>query len=79
MIDCSTAVRKLWDFIEKDLPADDQEKMDEHLAYCRRCCGEVEFAEEIRTLLKGASTPGLPEAAEVRLNLFIDQIEEEKA
>ena len=75
MIDCTTAVRQLWDFIERELPVDDQERVEEHLAFCRRCCGEVEFAEELRSFLKGAARPTLPEDAEARLNQFIDEIE----
>jgi anti-sigma factor RsiW len=76
VIDCSTAVRQLWDFIEQDLNEEDQTLVEEHLAFCRRCCGEVEFAEELRTFLKSAARPLLPEDAEARLSEFIDTIEE---
>ena len=76
MIDCSTAVRQLWDFIEQDLTLEDQTLVEEHLAFCRRCCGEVEFAEELRAFLMNAAKPRLPEDAETRLSEFISTIEE---
>lgn len=75
MIDCTSAVRRLWDFIELELPDPEREEMEEHLAFCRRCCGEVEFAEELRTFLRDSAQPSLPPDAETRLTTFIDQIE----
>ena len=77
MIDCTSAVKRLWDFIELRLDVPQKEEMEEHLAFCRRCCGEVEFAEELRGLLKGSARPNLPPDAAARLNDFIDTIEGE--
>lgn len=76
MIDCTTAVQRLWNFIELELDESDREEMDEHLAFCRRCCGEVEFAEELRTFLKDAAGPALPSDAADRLTHFIESIED---
>lgn len=76
MIDCTSAVKRLWDFIELQLDAPQRAEMDEHLAFCRRCCGEVEFAEELRGLLKDSARPNLPPDAADRLNGFIETIEE---
>ena len=76
MIDCTSAVRRLWNFIELELSDHERDEMEEHLAFCRRCCGEVEFAEELRTFLKDSARPSLPPEAEARLTRFIDAIEE---
>lgn len=78
MIDCTSAVKRLWDFIELRLDAPQKTEMEEHLAFCRRCCGEVEFAEELRSFLKESSGPTLPPEAADRLNQFIDTIEREQ-
>lgn len=78
MIDCTSAVRRLWDFIELRLDEPQREEMEEHLAFCRRCCGEVEFAEELRGLLKESAGPALPPDAAKRLNEFIETIEGEQ-
>lgn len=63
MISCSDAVRQLWDFVENDLRAGEREKVEEHLAFCRRCCGEVEFAEELRRFM--ARRPAVDVPADV--------------
>lgn len=79
MIDCTTAVKQLWAFIEREMEDDDKASMDEHLNFCKRCCGEVEFAEELRDVLKTAAGPKLPEDAAVRLGDFIERLEERGA
>jgi anti-sigma factor (TIGR02949 family) len=76
VIDCTTAVRQLWDFVEHTVSEESAAEIEEHLAFCRRCCGEVEFAEELRDLLKTSSGPRIPADAEARLSEFIDEIQE---
>lgn len=75
MISCAAAVRQLWDYLEQEVDAGDRQRMEEHLAFCRRCCGEVEFAEELRALLQSSARPYLPRDAETRLVGFIDSLE----
>lgn len=76
MIDCSTAVRRLWDYIERELSSDAHAQIEEHLAFCRKCCGEVEFTQHLRDFLKDAARPRLPDEVEDRLGRFITEIEE---
>lgn len=76
MIDCAEAVRQLWDYLENQLPTDERDRVDEHLAFCRRCCGEVEFAEELRGVMKGASGPHLPPDAAARLTKYVEELED---
>lgn len=76
MISCSEAVRQLWEYLEQDLDAADRERVEHHLAFCRRCCGEVEFAEALRDLLGSAARPYLPEDVEQRLTGFLDTLEQ---
>jgi anti-sigma factor (TIGR02949 family) len=47
-IPCSDAVRQLWEYLDHEVSPDDQEKIDRHLSFCRTCCGELEFATELR-------------------------------
>ena len=76
MIDCTTAVKQLWNFIEQEMDGEDRNQMEEHLDFCKRCCGELEFAEEMREVLKNSAGPKLPDDAAIRLGHFIDEIEE---
>lgn len=78
MISCAEAVRQLWEYLEQDLNAADREQVEQHLAFCRRCCGEVEFAEALRDFLRSAARPYLPAEVEGRLVSFLDQLEEDK-
>lgn len=78
MIACAEAVRQLWEYLEEDLEADDKEKVEEHLAFCRRCCGELEFAEELKSFMTRSTETNLPEPIERRLQTFIDELEKEE-
>jgi anti-sigma factor (TIGR02949 family) len=77
VISCSEAVRQLWEYLDRDLDASDRERVEEHLSFCRRCCGEVEFAEQVRGFLASAARPDLPGDVEARLVGFLDALEEE--
>lgn len=75
MINCTDAVRQLWDYVENDLEGDARVQMDEHLAVCRRCCGEVGFAEELQVLMRHAAKPHIPEEVSQRLADYLNELE----
>lgn len=77
MIACAEAVRQLWEYLEEDLEESDRERVEEHLAFCRRCCGELEFAEELRLFMTRNTEADLPDPIEHRLVSFIDELEKE--
>ena len=74
MISCSDAVRQLWDYLDGAIAEADRAAVEEHLGVCRRCCGEVEFAEELRKLLASHSYEELPHTTKERLSAFIDEL-----
>jgi anti-sigma factor (TIGR02949 family) len=77
MITCSEAVRQLWEYLEDELPAGDREKVDEHLGACLRCCGEAEFAQELRKFLAThAESGGIPDGVRQRLLATLDSLPE---
>ncbi|MGH2694240.1 MAG: anti-sigma factor family protein [Actinomycetota bacterium] len=67
MITCSDAVKQLWEYLDGSVEASQREAIEEHLSVCRRCCGEVEFAEELRKFLTDHSSQDLPEDVRARL------------
>ncbi len=75
MITCSEAVEQLWHYLERELSESRRGEVEEHLAFCRRCCGELEFADELRRFLGEAGRPSLPAEVEARLTSFLDDLE----
>jgi anti-sigma factor (TIGR02949 family) len=73
-IGCAEAVRRLWDFLEHDLDAADQQAVEDHLAWCRRCCGELAFAREMQRMLRTRTSARLPADVEERLTRTIDEL-----
>jgi anti-sigma factor (TIGR02949 family) len=74
VISCSDAVRQLWDYLDGAVGVTDREAIEEHLDLCQRCCGEAEFAEELRRFLADNASEGLPEETRTRLNSFMDRL-----
>lgn len=71
-IGCAEAVRRLWDFLEDGLDATGHQEVEAHLAWCRRCCGELEFTRELKRLLRARTTAELPRELQERLDRVID-------
>jgi mycothiol system anti-sigma-R factor len=74
VISCAQAVERLWEFLDHDLADRDHQAIEAHLAFCRRCCGELEFAKHLRGLLAAKGTGELPAAVRDRLDRFIGQL-----
>ncbi|MFC9915204.1 anti-sigma factor family protein [Streptomyces sp. NPDC059862] len=74
MITCSEAVRKLWEYLDAALDQADREGVEEHLSLCRRCCGELEFAVELRRLLRGPAREDIPADVLRRLNQILEEL-----
>ena len=54
-IDCETAVRRLWDYLDGRLGAVPREEVEAHLAWCEMCPPHFAFGREIQAAL-AAST-----------------------
>ena len=74
VITCGAAVEQLWAFLDHELDDPDQRAVEAHLAFCRRCCGEMEFATHLRRVLAAEDTVELPADVRTRLDRFIDEL-----
>lgn len=74
MITCADAVKQLWEYLDGSLEDGNRAAIDEHLSFCRRCCGEVEFAQELRRFLARDAAEELPEEVRVRLLATLDEL-----
>jgi mycothiol system anti-sigma-R factor len=75
MITCAEAVEQLWAYLDGSLTVEDKAKLEEHLGFCRVCCGEVEFAKELRGFLARSAAEELPDDVRARLIATLDQLE----
>lgn len=74
MISCDDAVRQLWEYLDGSVGQADKEAIEEHLSVCKRCCGEAEFADELRKFMSSHAYDELPTQARERLTGFLDQL-----
>ena len=74
VIPCSEAVRQLWDYLDQAVSPEDQAKVEQHLSFCRRCCGELEFATQLRGFLASQSAGELPPHVKARLERFLTEL-----
>jgi anti-sigma factor (TIGR02949 family) len=74
-ISCEEAVRRLWEYLDGTLGEVEHDEVERHLGICRRCCGEAEFAEELRRFLRAAAEVELTEDVRARLTSTLDELE----
>jgi mycothiol system anti-sigma-R factor len=75
MITCAEAVERLWAYLDGALTAADKAALEEHLGFCRVCCGEVEFAQELRGFLARSAAEELPDDVRTRLIASLDELD----
>lgn len=74
MISCSEAVRQLWEYLDGTVDPRDRAALEEHLDRCRRCCAELEFAEELRGFLAASADEEVPDDVMLRLNATLEEL-----
>lgn len=74
MIGCEESVRLLWQYLDETVGACDRALVEEHLARCRACCGELEFMEVLRGRLARSAREDLPEDVLRRLTEAIEEL-----
>jgi mycothiol system anti-sigma-R factor len=74
VITCAEAMQQLWEYLDDAVSDADRAALDEHLTFCRRCCGEAEFAEELRAFLAGQEHEELPSDIRARLLHTLEQL-----
>jgi mycothiol system anti-sigma-R factor len=75
MITCVEAVERLWAYLDGTLAPADRAALEKHLGVCRVCCGEAEFACELRGFLARSAGEELPEDVRTRLIASLDELE----
>jgi mycothiol system anti-sigma-R factor len=72
VITCKEAVDQLWAYLDRNLARLGEAELEQHLGLCRHCCGELEFAKQLRELLRRSASSGeTPDEARTRLEAFL--------
>ena len=71
---CSEAMRQLWNYLDNAISTEDQEKVEKHLSFCRACCGELEFAKELRGVLASGEAEEIPPDVKAHLERFVQEL-----
>lgn len=66
-IDCETAVRRLWDYLDGRLSHTPRGEVESHLATCEVCPPHFAFGRTTRAALAASKPPALLNAEEARL------------
>lgn len=81
MLSCEEAVDQLWRHLETDAVGGgtagargSDPDLDGHLALCRQCCGEADFAQMLRELWISSSVDALPDDVGARFERFLSEL-----
>lgn len=77
MIACREAVERLWTYLDRALDRTREAELEQHLGLCRHCCGELEFAKQVRTKLRETADAPLSTEAKDRLEAFVERLASE--
>ncbi len=74
MITCSEAVRRLWEYLDGTVGDVDRAALEQHLSRCRRCCAELEFAQEMRRFLAESAREEIPDDVMARFDATLEEL-----
>ena len=70
---CSDLVKLLSDFVERRLPADVHERLEQHLARCPACVAQVRTYQSTLSLLHSIKEDDLPPELRTTLKAFVER------
>lgn len=71
-IDCEEALRRLFDYLDAELAAEQRREMDHHLERCRSCFSRMEFERRLKAHMADLGTSEVPPALQQRVRTLID-------
>lgn len=74
LVPCQEAVRQLWEYLDGAVTPVDHARVEAHLAFCRRCCGELEFVSHLRRMLAEQSEDEIPPQVVGSLERFVEEL-----
>ncbi|MFN8571495.1 MAG: zf-HC2 domain-containing protein [Gemmatimonadaceae bacterium] len=68
-IDCTMAMKQLWDYLDQELTDDRMSEVQQHLAHCQRCFPHADFAQRFLEALQ-STREERPMPAEMRARVM---------
>ena len=70
-IGCEQALKRLFEFIDRELPDDERDSVERHLRTCRSCFSRMEFESRLKQRLSTLSSDAVPQKARDRIRDLI--------
>jgi anti-sigma factor (TIGR02949 family) len=71
-IDCEEALRRLFEYLDAELPGESHREMEQHLEQCRSCFSRVEFEKRLQAFTTDLGREPVPPELEARIRKVLD-------
>jgi anti-sigma factor (TIGR02949 family) len=68
---CEQALKRLVEFVDRELPESEHDSVEQHLRICRNCCSRMEFESQLKERLSTLSTEDAPSTTRDRVRDLI--------
>ena len=68
---CEQALKRLVEFVDRELPESEHDSVERHLRICRNCCSRMEFESRLKERLSALSTQEVPSTTRDRVRDLI--------
>jgi anti-sigma factor (TIGR02949 family) len=68
---CELALKRLVEFVDRELPDSEYDSVEQHLRICRNCCSRAEFEGRLKQRLSSLPSEEAPAAARDRVRDLI--------
>lgn len=73
-IDCEEALKRLFDYIDRELHGHRHDEMEEHLSKCRSCYSRLEFEKRLQLHLRNATAAKAPDELQRKVKDLIRKL-----
>jgi anti-sigma factor (TIGR02949 family) len=72
-IDCTQALKRLVELVDRELGDEDREVIEQHLQTCRSCLSRAEFERTLKAKLQGLSQSDVPSRTLDRITALVQE------
>ncbi len=73
MHSCEQVIQGIWDYLDKELCADDMSQVQKHLDLCRGCFTRIEFERVLREKMQKTTYHCCPDKLKQRIKDLVDR------